>query len=43
MEEKKCAQCGSDKELMDAKDEDENLVKICEICFNTSCEGYELV
>jgi hypothetical protein len=43
MEEEKCVQCESKEKLMKAKDEDGKKVLICEVCFESTCEGYELL
>jgi hypothetical protein len=43
MKEEKCVQCGSKEKLFKAKDEEGNLVLVCEVCFESTCEGYELI
>jgi len=37
-----CAVCKSEKNLLNAKDEDGNKVQVCETCFESTCEGFEL-
>ena len=41
--EEKCVQCGSTDKLLKAKDEDGNNVLVCEVCFESTCEGYSLI
>jgi uncharacterized UBP type Zn finger protein len=42
MDKEECVQCGSKEKLMKAKDEDGKHVLICGVCFESTCEGYEL-
>lgn len=39
----KCKVCESKEDLIKVKDEEGNIVYVCENCYETVCEGYEKV
>lgn len=39
----KCKVCGSQENLIRVKDEEGNIVYVCENCYESVCEGYEKI
>ena len=38
-----CNSWGSNKDLLKAKDDQGNMVEVCETCFELTCEGYKVI
>jgi len=43
LEKMKCKGCGTEENLIKAKDEEGNIVYVCESCYEGVCEGYERI
>lgn len=39
----KCKMCASEENLINVKDEEGNVVYVCENCYEVVCEGYEII
>jgi ribosome-binding protein aMBF1 (putative translation factor) len=38
-----CKVCGSQRDLIKVKDEEGNVIYVCQDCYESVCEGYERI